>query len=248
MLDFPSPMPNNRGMKLIRSKDRKTANSVTPSGKAARIRNAFGMLSGKDYSCPFATSVCESVCYAGRLEKAFKGFERDMIHNWEVMSQSTPNVMLALLTDMINEFVEDCVKWDAPKRFRIHHDGDLFSQDYADAWATVIRLFPDVQFWIYTRSFGFVGSFADLPNVAVYLSVDSDNANWALSTKRKHPFVKFAVLGKTFDEAKAVTGRGVRCPENNRAIPLISTKGSACNVCGLCVEGRNDVLFSATKK
>ena len=60
-------------MKLKRSNDRKVANLVTKNGKQAAIANTFGLPAGKNYSCPGATSICESVCYAGKLEKLFKG-------------------------------------------------------------------------------------------------------------------------------------------------------------------------------
>ncbi len=47
----------------------------------------------------------------------------------------------------------------------------------------------------------------------------------------------------------ANTGKpGAKCPENAKRIPLISTNGSACVSCGLCVFGKADVRFSATKK
>ncbi len=65
-------------MPLVRSKDRKVTNAVNKSGTQASIANAFGLPSGKAFSCPGATSVCETICYAGRLEKVFKGI-RDVI-------------------------------------------------------------------------------------------------------------------------------------------------------------------------
>ena len=53
---------------LRRSKDRKVTNAVSPNGKTPLIANTFGLPSGKAYSCPGATSVCEKICYAGKLE------------------------------------------------------------------------------------------------------------------------------------------------------------------------------------
>ena len=49
------------GMKLKRSNDRKVANAVTKNGKQAAIANTFGLPAGKAYSCPGATTVCESI-------------------------------------------------------------------------------------------------------------------------------------------------------------------------------------------
>jgi len=60
-------------MKLKRSNDRKVANAVSKNGKTPTIANTFGLPAGKDFSCPGATSICETVCYAGKLEKVYKG-------------------------------------------------------------------------------------------------------------------------------------------------------------------------------
>ncbi len=68
-------------MALIRSKDRKVANQVNKSGTQAAMANTFGLPSGKAFSCPGATSVCETICYAGRLEKVFKGVRENLIKN-----------------------------------------------------------------------------------------------------------------------------------------------------------------------
>ena len=95
-------------MSLIRSKDRKVTNSVTPNGKQANIANTFGLPSGKAYSCPGATSVCETICYAGKLEKVFKGVKSTLLHNWELLKDADIQTMTDLLDEMIAEFVKDC--------------------------------------------------------------------------------------------------------------------------------------------
>ena len=89
--------------KLLRSKDRKVANAVTPNGKQASIANTFGLPAGKAYSCPGATSVCESVCYAGKLEKVFPSVKVNLLHNWELLRNADGLTMVMLLTDMIDE-------------------------------------------------------------------------------------------------------------------------------------------------
>lgn len=240
-------------MKLKRSTDRKTANLSSPNGKTAKIANAFGLPSGREYSCPGSTSVCEAVCYAGKLEKLFRGMREAMLHNWEIVQNTAPRKLITMMDEMLTEFEADCDKWGADKLFRIHHDGDFYSLRYAAVWAVVMRKHPNVQFWAYTRSFHLVGVLRDIDNLTLYLSVDRDNANDALATYRAHPWVKLAPLDKTFDGAKSLLAdtfgeTGARCPELNGAIPLISTNGGACKTCGLCIEGRNNVLFSSSKK
>ena len=78
---------------LKRSNDRKVANLVTKNGKQPAIANTFGLPAGKAYSCPGATSVCENVCYAGKLEKVYKGVKAVLLQNWELPRNSDEPTM-----------------------------------------------------------------------------------------------------------------------------------------------------------
>lgn len=239
--------------KLRRSTDRKTANSAT-AGANVRIANAFGLLSGKANSCPGATSVCESVCYAGRIEKQYKNVHSVMSDNFDLIRSVDLSGKISLLSAMIDEFRAECVKYDAPMEFRIHHDGDFYSLDYAIAWRRVIRANPDIQFWAYTRSHRVVPMLANEPNLALYISVDRDNAEMSASMLRTFPRVRAAVLAETQAEAAIIMreiGRrrpGASCPENVKRIPLITSEGGACHSCQLCVVGKSDVRFSSKRK
>ena len=239
-------------MKLQRSNDRKVANAVSPNGKTPAIANTFGLPAGKAYSCPSATSVCESVCYAGKLEKVYKGVKDKLIHNWDLLRNADRMEMYSLLSDMISEFKAECVKKNAPMLFRIHWDGDFFNDEYAYAWRLVIEEQPDIQFWVYTRVQSAALILKDIPNLALYFSTDDDNKEVAYALKLNHK-INLAYLGKTFAVTKEtmikLTGKpGAMCPENKKAIPLISQQGSACVSCGLCVFGKADIRFSASKK
>ena len=88
--------------KLKRSKDIKVTNSLTPGG-SARIANSFGLLSGKEYSCPGATSICERVCYAGRLERMRPSVRNVMAHNWGLLKNATVDTMTSLINDMVED-------------------------------------------------------------------------------------------------------------------------------------------------
>ena len=123
---------------LKRSKDIKVANSLTASG-AVRIGNSIGLPSGKAYSCPGATSICEKICYAGRLERMRPSVKSVMLHNWELLKDADLNTMEDLLSDMIGDFERECDKWQAPKSFRIHWDGDFFNDTYTQAWVNIIK-------------------------------------------------------------------------------------------------------------
>ena len=236
---------------LKRSNDRKVTNAVSPNGKTPTIANTFGLPAGKAYSCPGATSVCESVCYAGKLEKLYKAVKANLLHNWELLKDADFETMVSLLDEMIVDFKKDCDKKNADKLFRIHWDGDFFSDKYAYAWKTIIEKHSDVQFWVYTRVKSAAQILKDIENLSLYYSTDSENKDEAKELSGEG--VKLAYLATTFAMAKddmlnLIGKSGVKCPENNKKIPLISVNGSACVTCGQCVYERNDILFSATKK
>ena len=238
--------------KLLRSKDRKVANLVTPNGKQASIANTFGLPAGKAYSCPGATTVCESVCYAGKLEKVFPTVKKNLLHNWALLKDANGETMVRLLDEMIVDFVADCVKRKAPMLFRIHWDGDFFNDTYAYAWKVVIDKHPDIQFWVYTRVKSAALILKDVSNLSLYFSADSENVKTAVDLKINSG-VRMAYLAKNFAigqaDVKEMIGRpAAKCPENNKQIPLISTNGSACVSCSLCVYSKSDIIFSATKK
>lgn len=232
---------------LKRSKDRKVTNAVTPSGAPA-IANTFGLPSGVQFSCPDQTEFCGSICYAGKLEKIYKGVSAVLLHNWDALRNASLDDMVVMLSDMVAAFVKDCDKRGAEKLFRIHWDGDFFSGVYVAAWSRVVAANPGVQFWVYTR----VATAATFlhaqrhANLSLYFSADPDNVATARALAAKG--IRVAYVGRTFADGKAEFSGAVRCPENNGAMPLITEAGSACARCGLCVNGRRDVLFSASKR
>ena len=238
-------------MKLKRSNDRKVTNAVSPNGKTPTIANTFGLPAGKDYSCPGETSICKKVCYAGKLEKIYKGVRDTLLHNWDLLNGADHDTMERLLEEMIQEFKQDCDKRNAQKLFRIHWDGDFFSDEYAFAWKHVILNNSDVQFWVYTRVASAANILKDIENLSLYYSTDNDNKDTAKDLSAGG--IKLAYLSTTFalgreDMLDLIGKGGVKCPENNKKIPLISKQGSACVTCGQCVYERNDILFSSTKK
>jgi hypothetical protein len=239
-------------MKLKRSMDRKVTNAVSPNGKTPTIANTFGLPSGKNYSCPGETAICAKVCYAGKLERVYKGVRETLLHNWELLKDANIETMVSLLDEMIVDFKKDCDKRNAPKLFRIHWDGDFFSDTYAYAWKTVINKHTDVKFWVYTRVYSAVPILQDIPNLSLYFSTDSENKDIAVALRDLNG-VKLAYLADTFAigqaDMKEMIGKvGAKCPENKKAIPLIDKEGSACVKCSLCVDNKADIVFSAKKK
>ena len=236
---------------LTRSKDRKVTNAVSPNGKTATIANTFGLPAGKSYSCPNQTETCAKVCYAGKLEKVYKGVRNVLMSNWDLLKDADRKTMVNLIADMIDEFRADCDKRNAEKLFRIHWDGDFFSDDYAYAWKAVILLNPDIKFWVYTRVPTAAIILKNIPNLSLYFSTDNDNKDHAKNMAVLG--IKLAYLADNFAMGQAtmkeLIGKpGAKCPENAKRIPLISTNGSACVSCSLCVYSKSDIVFSASKK
>ena len=235
---------------LRRSNDQKVTNYVMGTDDKPRvgIANTFGLPSGKQYSCPSQTEFCADICYAGAIERLRKAVTALLMSNWELLRDATREEMIALLSDMIAGFVADCDRRNAPRLFRIHWDGDFFSAEYLAAWDTVIAANPSIQFWVYTR----VAPFAIYlhkrrrPNLSLYFSADRDNITVARTLKAKG--IRIAYVARTFDDGRAEFPDAMPCPENQKKLALISSKGSACVRCGMCVYGRRDILFRTTKR
>ena len=232
---------------LKRSHDRKVTMLSTPNGMRSAIANTFGLPSGKQYSCPYATSICEKICYAGKLEKMYPSVRDVLLHNWNLLKDADLETASNLLDEMIASFRLDCKAKDVEPLFRIHWDGDFFSDTYTKAWHAVIKLNPDIKFWVYTRNPDAARMLRDLPNLSLYYSADAENHEYAPQG------VKVAYLADTFADAKRVmlemTGKpGASCPEQLKRIPLISEKGGACAVCRLCIDGKSDIRFSISKR
>ena len=239
---------------LKTSKDRKVANGVSKNGKQAIISNTFGLANGKANSCVEATEYCELICYAGKLENFLPSIRANMLHNWETLKDATGDEMYYMLADIITEFRHASNKRGIEKIYRIHWDGDFFNAEYTKAWIDVIRDFPDVHFWVYTRNAASAVMLhkANLPNLSLYFSADPINEPIAHMLYKTYG-IRPAAVADTFADSQAmverITGRvGAKCPEQTGQIPLISERGSACSVCRLCVDNKANISFSRSKK
>jgi hypothetical protein len=239
---------------LAASNDRKVASCVTKNGKQAAFSNTMGLANGIDYSCVGATEYCELICYAGKLENLFKGVGAAMLHNYNALKDANLIDTFDMLNALIWEFDTKSEKKGSERIYRIHWDGDFFSETYIEAWINIIILYPHIQFWVYTRNANAAVRLhkANLPNLSLYFSGDPNNKPVADMLYRTYG-IKVAFVAETFAESQAavkdITGRpGAICPEQRKQIPLISTEGSACSVCRLCVDNKANISFSRSKK
>jgi hypothetical protein len=233
------------------------------------LPNSFGLLASE--SCPGETPFCAPNCYAARTENR-KGVYEAMKKNLEKLKAAGSIEQMAdLLREMVGRFWAECDQQDispALRIFRIHWDGDFFSEDYARAWKQVITEFPDVSFWAYTRSFtpeaNVVPTLVNIDNLSIYISVDAWNIDYALGIASNHPSVALAICAEDewscWQLYRLFGERGrprLWCPENNKANALelmqedSQANGNgigACAKCLACVRGNRDVFFTTTGK
>jgi len=252
-----------------RSGDRKVSPTIRRQGSkdAPALLNAYGLPAG--LSCPDRTEFCKS-CYAEATEQMYTSVSALMLANWEAHSAADTvkhheNILTVMIDGYQAEFIKLKNKGRAVDReniFRIHWDGDMFSRNYAQAWANCIGKYPQTQFWVYTRSFRWAHLFAGIDNIAVYLSVDEYNVDIARGVLKSHPWLHVAFCAETQAAAAHLATRlgrkSVPCPENVKRIPLVMHKSGrrsqtvevgtdgqgACAACRLCVDGVRDVGFA----
>lgn len=256
------------------SGDRKVSSCVRRQGSKDNVvlQNSYGLPAG--LSCPHMTDFCEG-CYAEALENQWSSVSRLVMSNWQAHQRAGDNVVMHLVL-LMSQFVVFLLQFrrlseqgrvtDDDLIYRIHWDGDLYSEAYTLAWRRLIQGHPEVRFWIYTRSFEYATLLEDLPNVAVYLSVDEYNVDAAEKYLDAFPRLHAAFCAETQADAAVLAAsigrRAVACPENVGRIPLVMHQSGrrtlsvpvgedgkgACAACRLCVDGVRDVAFATSKR
>ena len=131
--------------------------------------NALSTVQALD--CPFRTPTCDSSCYVHNLEK----FQPEIHDFYKRNSAELHRLMEDIHCFDLAAVVANWITLHSPGGFRWHVSGDIFSMEYAQWIAEVAFLSPDVQHWIYTRSFPFLEPLLDIENLTVNLSADKDN-------------------------------------------------------------------------
>lgn len=214
------------------------------------VPNSFGLPAGE--SCPGKTKFCES-CYADNISGR-KNVLTKLNNNFELLNQCDgPGDMAELLIDAVERYEEAAVKKGTrpeDMQFRHHWSGDFYSEEYAVAWGMTMERFKHIRFWAYTRSFGepidVVPILEHVPNLTLYLSVDSGNIDMA----RKHPDVPRAYCASDVVSAEMLAkseGRTARvCPENIGRMPAMKDGRGACLDCRWCPDSKTDIIFTTT--
>ncbi len=221
-----------------------------------RVPNSFGLPAGE--TCPGKTDFCREFCYAIESEGRTAVFVA-MQKNLDSLRNRTEDESYELLSEMMKEYRQVIEKYQVATEddiFRIHWDGDFFSEDYARAWKRVIMDHPQTVFWLYTRSFTSELDVTPIflvnkpENLVFYLSVDKGNVDEALKREQENGKILMAFCGATELEAELVArqaGKSTRavksCPENSGEMPIMSEGRGACVDCKLCIKSRPNILF-----
>ena len=248
------------------STDRKTTVYATPKPSGGPMGatpdgNSFGLPVGRKGSCKDATEWCEAVCYA---DLPYPSVQNLLDHNWQVYKRNSRSVprLAHLLIEVVEESKRLADKRGVKHVFRWFWAGDIPSRTFAKAMSVVHGVFPDTDFWAYTRNFDAVGHLPDVyGNLAVYLSVDPFNVGkalkcWDVFGEREGYNLNLAFCADTWEETEQLAAqfsdvrKGPRCPELVGKMPLISWdengKGQgACVTCNMCVTGVNNVRFAS---
>lgn len=95
-------------------------------------------------TCPGKTEFCRTKCYALKAQRQYKATRAARAHNLAL-------VRVGGFGDKMADTIAKNLR--KIKQVRIHESGDFFSQQYLDEWLGVVRRFPSLPFWAYTKSF-----------------------------------------------------------------------------------------------
>lgn len=222
-------------------------NSKTKFSK--QHKNTFGLLHGLPSTggtCIGATcgkggcldtrdGLKRKTCYVEKITQIYKQVGQVLTENTEKLREHTKEEMVSVIRKTVTEFVSK----SKPDElfFRLHWAGDFFSEDYTKAWADIIKEFPAVTFWVYTRSNETVHHLFGIDNLTVYLSCDPVNFDTMLkifeANKDANPRLGMAWLGNTAPDP--AIHRWVKCPEITGKVKN-TVDGGACSKCRLCVD------------
>lgn len=121
-------------------------------------------------TCPYATELCKSVCYATKNCYVFKN----------VIASNEKNYQFSLTQEFVDT-VDTEIKRKKLPMVRVHASGDFYTPEYAQKWVTIARRNPTTTFYAYTRTWtgkefhSALAQLQALPNFTVLASVDAEN-------------------------------------------------------------------------
>lgn len=191
-------------------------NTILSIGYNRKLAKSIGILNQPEgATCPGATQLCKSVCYAGKSGRMYKSARAKRFGNL-IRSQS------AQFVDNLVAEIRD----HELRQVRFHEAGDVYNQAYLDKLYTVCHMCPDVRFLMYTKSFHL--SWTGQPsNLALYWSIDKTTTQLTPSAGR----VAYLVA------------KGDNPPAGHVTCQHTKDKHYCGDECRICWEGNQDVYF-----
>ena len=192
-----------------------------------------GATTGKGGCLDVRDGLRRQTCYMAKIVAIYKAVGNVLAKNTDMLQGKSVDEMTAVCTATVEAFIKK--NKNTNLFFRLHYSGDFFSKEYVQAWARVVKKFPQVQFWVYTRSHDLIEPILGLDNITVFLSCDPSNFVEVKKIyekyKEKHSNLGMAFMGN--DAPNQEENRWVKCPEITGKVKN-DDKG-ACSKCRLCV-------------
>lgn len=214
--------------------------------------NTFGTMFGRPENggtCPGATlgkgGCCSvkqkntSVCYVDKLTKIRPQIKVILERNTDLLSEKSFDDLVIIFRNTFLKFL--LLNKGKEQVFRLYWSGDVSNEITARALVKVIKEFPFVKFWQYTRSLFAVPILVEAKNLSLYISIDEVNREKALlvyNIYKSHSNLALAWMGNEKPDAPV---KYITCPESSGVIKNKENRG-ACADCGLCWNKANKPL------
>lgn len=132
-------------------------------------RNVFGWSIPAILTCPGASDLCKSICYACKHR----------YHSRSVKDSLATNYAISKKPGFVERTIEEIQRRHI-KTVRIHVAGDFYSAEYARKWLKIIHRLPGVTFTAYTRSWRVkeidkvLKTMGRAPNMHLWFSADRE--------------------------------------------------------------------------
>lgn len=180
------------------------------------------------------------VCYVDKLLKVRPKLKKLLEHNTKILKKAGPRLKRTLLKQMFASFLsKEYKRGDGDINFRMHWSGDVFSKTYASALTDAMLAFPDINFWMYSRSFDFLEPLLAIKNLSLYVSCDDCNYRAAVEFMKKNKRKSKCRLNIAYMGESKKTGDMVPCPVDSGDMAY----SGACHKCKICLKGEFPVWF-----
>lgn len=150
---------------LLKNNNRKVGKKVYTFGLLPTNRlfeSEFGIVPG----------TCPCTCERGYCTRGCYNFPDNKTGNIikTLLAYKYLNWVKAAIQAQLEYITEKAEKDGTQIYIRIHDTGDFFGIEYVNMWIEIIKLYPGVKFWTYTKT-QFENAFDGLPNANIVKSV-----------------------------------------------------------------------------